>query len=396
MTLPTLTIVDDDVDMAALLKEVASDMGFPVRVFHDGSEFQENIGQLGQVIVLDLMMPGVDGVEVIRMLASQDCTASLILISGHDRSVLHSAQQLAQEHRLNVAGTLSKPIHMAEFRLLLSGLNIKPATSKQFQQEKVTELDENALIQAIDKQQLILYYQPQINIKNRTLSGVEGLIRWNHPTRGLVLPYQIMPLVEKHGLMGKLTEVVIKQAVEQSLQWQQAGLRLRISVNVSADNITSLTLPEQLSDLILSKKLDPSILQLEITENALMKKLVTSLDILTRLRLKGFTLSIDDFGTGYSSLSQLHRVPFTELKIDKNFIMNMADDDEAVAIVETCIMLGHKLNMSVVAEGVEDQAILEKLVQLNCDIAQGYYISKPMPAEKLFKWQKARNLVKHN
>jgi len=145
-------------------------------------------------------------------------------------------------------------------------------------------------------------------------------------------------------------------------------------------------LPEQLDRLLKNNELDPSLFILEITESALMGELATSLDILTRLRMKGIQLSIDDFGTGYSSLSQLYRIPFTELKIDLSFVMKMAQDDEARGIVKTCIILGHELKMKVVAEGVEDQETLSLLKQMGCDIAQGYYIAKPMPADKILNW----------
>ncbi|MCK4711064.1 MAG: EAL domain-containing protein, partial [Gammaproteobacteria bacterium] len=154
----------------------------------------------------------------------------------------------------------------------------------------------------------------------------------------------------------------------------------------SAENITSLSLPEQLSDLIDDYDLDPGSLVIEITESALMGELTTSLDILTRLRMKGFGLSIDDFGTGNSSLVLLHRVPFTELKIDMSFVKYMDTDVDAYAIVETCVMLAHKLHMKVVAEGIENQEIRNSLAKMGCDIGQGYHIARPMPAQQLTKW----------
>ena len=159
-----------------------------------------------------------------------------------------------------------------------------------------------------------------------------------------------------------------------------------VSINISAHNITSLEFPEQVSELLAAENLTPSSLTLEVTESALMGELVTSLDILTRLRLKGVGLSIDDFGTGYSSLSQLHRAPFSELKIDRSFVISMLADEEAKAIVKTCIMLGHELKMLVVAEGVESRAHLELLREMGCDIAQGYFCQRPMPAAAMIEF----------
>ena len=185
-------------------------------------------------------------------------------------------------------------------------------------------------------------------------------------------------MAEQHNLIDKLTRWVLNTAVKQEQEWNVRNINIGVAVNISAFDVTSLTLPEQLASLIKKSELDPTKITLEVTESALMGELVTSLDILTRMRLKGIGLSIDDFGTGYSSLSQLHRVPFSELKIDRSFVSNMATDSEAKAIVKTCIMLGHELNMDVIAEGVETEADLETLKLLKCDLAQGYYFSKPL------------------
>ena len=220
--------------------------------------------------------------------------------------------------------------------------------------------------------------------------GVEALVRWQHPEQGIIYPEHFLPLVEQSSMMNVLTRWVLEKAVKQGQLCQGAGFSMDVSVNMSALDITGLMLPEQLAELLDDNKLDATHLTLEITESALMGKLVTSLDILTRLRLKGINLSIDDFGTGYSSLSQLHRIPFSELKIDRSFVSKMGEDNEARAIVKTCIMLGHELNMRVVAEGVETEQQLELLKQMGCDLAQGYFIAKPMSGSELMNWAKTK------
>jgi EAL domain-containing protein (putative c-di-GMP-specific phosphodiesterase class I) len=392
MAIPVLTIVDDDVDIANLFREVAENLGFQVNVYLDGREFLSNLHMSADIIMLDLMMPAMDGVEVIRKLAEKRVESPLILVSGYDKGVLHSAHELAQESRLNIIASLTKPIHVAHLNELLMELkNLKPAEVKQF--SSVAEsIDVNSLQEAIREQQLLLYYQPQINLADESLAGLEALVRWQHPELGLVYPNSFIKLAEDNGLIGELTAAVIKLAIEQGRQWLEQGIDAKVSVNVSAENIASLVLPEQLMNMVNMSRLDPSLLVLEVTESALMGELVTSLDILTRLRLKGFGLSIDDFGTGYSSLSQLHRVPFNELKIDQSFVMQMDKDAEARAIVETCVMLGHKLNMRVVAEGVESESILNKLKSMRCDIAQGYHIARPMAAEQVLQWLDSHRL----
>ncbi len=379
-------IVDDDIQVAELFSAAIDSVGIDNQYFTSAREFLQIDLLDTDVVLLDLNMPDIDGIEVIRVLGKNSAQVQLVLISGHDKGVLHSAQQLAQAHALRVAGSLSKPVPIEKLKKLVIELSQQAQSSNQqgLAAQHMPSIEE--LKTALREKQLVLYYQPQIDIRSGELRGVEALSRWLHPQRGLIFPDTFIPLAEQHDLIGELTAEVIGQSIEQSRQWQQQGLKARISVNISADNITSLSLPEQLSDLLINSQLDPAMLTLEITESALMCELVTSLDILTRLRMKGFGLSIDDFGTGYSSLSQLHRIPFTELKIDKSFTMSMAQDEESRAIVKTCIMLGQELNMQVVAEGVESAEILSLLEDYGCDIGQGYHIARPMPAADLPGW----------
>ncbi len=380
-----LFVIDDDPQLAELLREVAEISGYDAQVHTNAREFFERDADIADVILLDLNMPIMDGVEVIRELAHKRSESAIILISGYDSSVLHSAQKLAQEHQLKVVASLTKPMRPMDLKHILSNLKLDIPTEELPIKSRETPAA-GELKEAIHTGQLILYYQPQINLKDGSLAGAEALVRWMHPERGIIGPDTFVPLAEQNKLIGELTTAIIVQAMEQSRLWKEMGLSARISVNVSSDNITSLTLPEQLSGLVNSNELNPSLLVLEITESALMSQLITSLDILTRLRMKGFHLSIDDFGTGYSSLSQLHRVPFTELKIDKSFISHMDQDAEAHAIVETCIMLGHKLNMKIVAEGVETPIVKDMLTEMGCDTAQGYLFARPMPAQEMQDW----------
>jgi len=386
-------IVDDDIQVAELFSAAIDSVGIDNQYFTNAREFLDMDLHDTDVVLLDLNMPDIDGIEVIRVLGKNSAQVQLVLISGHDKGVLHSAQQLAQAHALRVAGSLSKPVSIEKLKKLVIELTQQAQSSNRqgAAAQHMPTLEE--LKTALREKQLVLHYQPQIDIRSGELHGVEALSRWQHPERGLIFPDMFIPLAEQHDLIGELTAEVIGQSIEQSRKWQQQGLKTNISVNISADNITSLSLPEQLSDLLINNQLDPAMLTLEITESALMCELVTSLDILTRLRMKGFGLSIDDFGTGYSSLSQLHRIPFTELKIDKSFTMSMAQDDESRAIVKTCIMLGQELNMQVVAEGVESAEILMLLENYGCDIAQGYHIARPMPAENLPGWVRQSGMV---
>ncbi|OUS03803.1 hypothetical protein A9Q81_06645 [Gammaproteobacteria bacterium 42_54_T18] len=383
----TVYLVDDEPDMLELLASVVemSDM-LPV-AFTQASDFFQQVTELDNqsIMALDLHMPEMDGIEVMRRLATMDNTPRLILMSGHDEGVLHSAEKLGRAHNLKIITSLKKPIVLREFQqLLVSQKNITERVASTSTPKK-NEVTAAELKKAIEQNELVLHYQPQIIIATGELSGVEALVRWNHPERGVVFPDEFISLAEEDGLMKDLTRWVIDQLVKQEQLWQHEVDRLEVSVNISAIDITSLTLPEQLAELLAENKLSPSKLTLEVTESALMGELVKSLDILTRLRMRGIGLSIDDFGTGYSSLSQLHRVPFTELKIDQSFVYSMLEDDEARAIVKTCVMLGHELKMKVVAEGVETKEHLDLLREIGCDIAQGYYFSRAIPADEMTK-----------
>jgi len=389
MTDQIIYIIDDEKQTAELLAEFTRLIGCQPCVYTEAIRFFEETESYADssMMVLDLNMPNMDGVEVMRQMVKTNRRLPLILVSGYDSGILHSAEQLAKAYSLDIIATIAKPL---EFNLFKSIIQKHSKIEKRQGNNSELAISVEELKNAIHQNQLILHYQPQINVKSGALTGVEALVRWQHPEHGLIYPDLFISLAENNGLIGDLTDQVIKQAVNQACYWKSQYLVCQISVNISAENITSLSSPEHLSQMLKEKDLDPSLLTLEVTESVLMGQLTTSLDILTRLRIKGIKLSIDDFGTGYSSLSQLYRMPFTELKVDQSFVMNITKDDEAHGIVKTCIMLGHELNMHVVAEGVEDKETLELLGELNCDLAQGYHIARPMPAEDLIPWVKKR------
>lgn len=381
---PRITVIDDEPDMAMLVSEVAQHAGFESSQFYHAKEFIEKYDGRSDVIILDLMMPDTDGVELIRYLAEQNCPAQLILMSGFDSGVLRSAQKIAVEQGLNFVTTINKPFRFNELYGVLSKLEIEPRATVSKGDDRPVELEELEL--ALSDNQFVVFYQPQVDLQDGAVLGVEALVRWQHPQRGLIAPAAFIEFTEQNNLIGDLTWVVLKDVVAQCKQWVHENIDISISVNLSAKVLKDLGMPERVQNLVKCHGLKESQIIMEITETALMDELARSLEILTRLRMKNFRLSIDDFGTGYSSLVQLHRAPFSEIKIDKSFVIEMERDMEARAIVETIIMLGHKLGMKVIAEGVETQAAMDVLKRLGCDYAQGYYIARPMPAGEFSAW----------
>lgn len=239
---------------------------------------------------------------------------------------------------------------------------------------------------AIEGDRLFLTYQPKIHLKTGRITGLEALVRWKHPEYGVIPPDQFITVAEHSGLIKSLTLWVIKTAIHQSKTWYQERKDLTVAANLSARNLEDSDLPDHIAELLAAAGLAPSSLELEITESALMVNPAQSLETLKSLGRMGIQLSIDDFGTGYSSLGYLKRLPVNHVKIDKSFVKEMATDEDDGTIVRSTIELAHNLDLRVVAEGVESQDVFDKLTALGCDAAQGYYISRPVPASELDAW----------
>ena len=249
------------------------------------------------------------------------------------------------------------------------------------------------LRKALAEGELVLHYQPKLDLASGEVRGVEALVRWQHPTRGLLQPACFLPLVEDAGLMREFTEIVVTLAVDQADVWQRSGRPLTVAVNLSASSLIDIKLPERIAALLVERELAPSALQLEITEDVLMADRARARSILGKLRGLGVRISIDDFGTGYSSLAYLRDLPIDELKLDRSFVLPMVDDARALALVVASIGLAHSLGLRMVAEGVEDAAALEALARHGCDEVQGFHLAPPMPAVDLDAWLRERDGV---
>lgn len=385
-------IIDDEEQQAHLMQEMAKAADLETQIFTSSVEFLEQIITSQDIIILDLHIPDKDGIEVMRELANRNIYPFFILVSGFDERILHSAKQLAEAKQMNVVATLSKPFKAKKFIQQLKQTYEK-CQSQQTPPINTHAISIDELKQAIRRHEFVIHYQPQIHIKTSQLAGAEVLLYWQHSHLGLIPPHDFIPLAEKHHLMNLLTEEMLMLMIKDYQKLTASSLDVKLSLNLSAQNIHDLAMPEKLEALIKSNHLNPASFSLEITESALINDTSESLDILNRLRMKGFLLSINNFGAGYSSLVTLYQAPFNELKINQDFIQRIATDNEAKAIVKICILLAKELNMQSIAAGINNQPIWRELKHLKCDIAQGNFISKPMEINNFTEWVSRNNKI---
>ncbi len=241
--------------------------------------------------------------------------------------------------------------------------------------------------------QIVVHYQPIIDLRSGKVAGAEALARWEHPELGLLGPGAFIPIVEQTGLIGPLTRHILDRSIAQCAAWRRRGLELSVSVNLSVRNLLDRTLAEEIAAMLAAYNLSPQALKLEITESTIMSDVDLVLETLHVLCDSGMRISVDDFGTGYSSLANLRRLPIDELKIDRSFVSPMLQNDSDLIIVRSTINLGHDLGLRMVAEGVEDQATLDHLAAMGCDLAQGFHLSRPIPAEQFTAWAEQRSVA---
>ncbi|WP_258808036.1 EAL domain-containing protein [Pseudidiomarina sp. CB1] len=387
VTLGRLLVLDDDQQVGMTIREMAQAAGYQAKACTQAETFFSEVSSFAPThIVLDLAMPGLDGVEVMRQLASQQCFATIIIVSGLGEKVLNAAKTAADESGLRVAGVLPKPFRISALRALLnqySDAEVKAPSNNS----KAQEVSEAQLKEALAEHRLVAYLQPQISCQDRSVKGFEALVRWHDKDGSIITPDRFVGVAERSGLIAELTQ----QVFESAIRWfadHLGNTDYTLSLNTSASSFADTTFPSELTTLCIKHRLAPHRVKLEITETSTAENPSGALEMLTQLRVKGFALAIDDFGVGYSSLEQLVRQPFSELKIDKNFIIPLAQSEEAAKIVDALIALAQALKLTITAEGVEDERSLEILAKAGCDYAQGFYIGRPMAPEKLLDWLK--------
>jgi EAL domain-containing protein (putative c-di-GMP-specific phosphodiesterase class I) len=382
-----ILVLDDEVFILDVVRDMLAGLGnFDITVETDGSRALAALTERQiDLLICDLSMPDMDGVEFLRFAAATSFQGSVLLHSGMDDAVRKAAERLAKAHGLHILGAYKKIIERDSMMGALGRLGHYRRSGPETVSVDSLTIDE--LREGIANDRVEVYFQPKVSVYERTMVGVECLARWRHPSRGILPPAAFVHLIEQYALIDEFTLVVLRKSARLLGQWLREGHDFKMAVNVSMDNLNRLDLPEIMHRIVVEAGVPPSNIVFEMTETRLMDNLTVSLEILTRLRLKGFGLSIDDFGTGFSTMENLKRLPFNELKIDRAFVDGASGDLMARSILESSVRLGKVFDLTLVAEGVETKDDWDLIVTSGCDQVQGYYVAKPMPAEELIQWK---------
>ena len=339
------------------------------------------------LVLTDLEMPHMDGVRFIGEFAARGFRPELIVMSSLDVAVLHSVRLMAETYGLVVPGILSKPWSEEALRKLFVG-SVSPAFPLPPSHSAIRDAPSLAEIAGgIQQGAFICYFQPQVTFSGGVLKGVEALVRWRHPSYGLLGPAAFLPQAEtQEDLMSALTQAILTDVAGHWHRWHQKGLNVGVSINLSAINIGTPGFSDQLMEICEKLGLPSKAIIFEVTESASISNLGRSLENLTRLRMRGFRLSIDDFGTGFATFEQLERIPFTELKIDQSLTRHLPQTERNLVLVRGLLQMARGMGLATVAEGVETYEAWAALRDMDCELAQGYLIARPMPGDQLLDW----------
>jgi EAL domain-containing protein (putative c-di-GMP-specific phosphodiesterase class I)/CheY-like chemotaxis protein len=384
---PSLLLVDDDPFMLGMQSRMLRSMGYTMIGTAASADAALSLLGAGRaavdVVICDLNMPGIDGLEFLRQLGDSNFRGNVILLSGEGARIIHAVQKLLADRPLLILGALEKPAGRAALRMVLDRWQALTPPVAAAPLPTYTAADLQAAQRA---EQWVLHYQPKVDLRTGELTGTEALVRWKHPLHGLVYPDRFIALAEDCGAIGALTDWVLQAALIQLARWHEAGLQIHMAVNVSMENLRAPDFARRVGAMVHHSRLSPQDVTLEVTESRVMALSSAPLETLVRLRMQRFGLSIDDFGTGHSSLAQLRDVPFTELKIDRGFVHGARQNQLIRPMLEGSIGMAQRLGLQTVAEGVETEDDWSLLREIGCDVAQGYFIGRPMPGDGLRAW----------
>lgn len=335
------------------------------------------------VIICDLDMPQMDGVQFIRNVGAATAGTSIVLASGVEHAVLTSVEAMARSQGLDVLGVLEKPVTSKKLGDVLARFRAGAARAVR---RMAPPIDPVELRDAIAARQIKPHFQPMVRIADARVVGLEALARWAHPERGTLGPDAFISIAERCGMIDDLTWLMLEAAIAEAALWHRAAHQWRVSVNLSLPFLESEDVADRIAGRAERYAVPPQEVVLEVTERLATTQIAPVLANIARLRMKGFRIAIDDYGTGYSSLQQLARMPFTELKVDRTFVGGSPERPNLQAILSSSMQLARRLNLVSVAEGVETGREWQLLEETGCDIAQGYLIARPMPAEAVQPW----------
>ena len=384
-------VVEDQEFQRSMLVRMLGGLG--ARTVHtagDGGEALRVLAALERppdIILTDLNMPGMDGIEFIRHLGLARGGASLIVVSALERSLLSSVATMARAYGVDLLGFVEKPITPRKLEELVSRSRATTVAAEPAVTTPQIGCDE--ILRALAAGQFEPYFLPKVEIATSRVLGAEALARWNHPEHGVLGPQAFLGTLEASGNVHLLFREILRKSARLCRALRDSRHYGLMCINLSIRQLSDTRLAEEIGAEVRAAGIAPTDVALEVTESAATDNMGPALENLARLRMKGFTLAIDDYGTGYSSLEQLTRIPFTELKIDQSFVRHADRQESAKVILESSIEMTRKLKIRAIAEGVESQAHWDLLRELQCDAAQGYFISRPLPAHDFVEWLKS-------
>ncbi len=335
------------------------------------------------LLIVDLEMPKMDGSELLSALSTRHLRSPVIVATSRESSLRHSVEDMGTALGLRVLGSLQKPLTEAGLGALLQR---QPGSAAAKEPLKAAPVDPLALREAIERDEIQVFYHPQVELGSCRVRGLEALARWHHPVHGWIPPDAFIPVAEHHDLIHALTLRVMEQAMAQAAQWSRRGLALSIAINVSPLLLDRPELVQEITGLQNKYQLRAEQIVLEVTESSLLRELAVALSVLTRLRLRGFRLSLDDYGTGFSSMQQLAHIPFTELKVDRSFVHGASERQSLQVILRSALEMANELGLETVAEGVESLRDWQLVRTYGCTLAQGWLLAKAMPAASFEPW----------
>jgi EAL domain-containing protein (putative c-di-GMP-specific phosphodiesterase class I)/FixJ family two-component response regulator len=403
MTLPvgSLLVVDDSAVQRSHAVALCRELG--VQMIYEAAGGQEALDLLAMLVlppdllIIDLEMPGMDGIELIQQLKERKFMIPLIVASSRETSLIQSVETLARNLGLPVLAGLQKPLRAKSLCGALERFDeVSGATNEPPPKEAALTFTAGMLASAIAAGEIKVHYQPKVDMRTGIVRGVEALARWQPTGGAFVRPDHFIALAEREGLIHDLTLSVMGQALAQAADWNSHGLKLSTAINLSPGLLNRPSLVQEVSDMVEQHALQADQVVLEVTETSLVDCMGAALGVLARLRLKGFGLSIDDYGTGFSSMQQLARIPFTELKIDRSFVHGAHQRKNLRVILQSALDMARQLDLVTVAEGVESLEDWRLLQECGCNVGQGYLIAKPMAASEMPQWLKRHRLRQHS